>query len=239
MVTVIMNFDEIQSNVKQIRDRMRKACDRVERKYEDVRLIAVSKTMSVESIKAAYDAGIRDFGENYVQEMIKKMEVLPQDIRWHFIGSLQTNKIKYLVGRTELIQTVYKEEQIVEINKRAERQGIVSNVLCEVNIGMESTKSGAVQEDIERLIGFSQGFKNINVLGLMCIPPVSEPENARRYFKNLRFMRDCINNRLGSEVLKELSMGMSSDFEVAIEEGATMVRVGTAIFGERNKGGRL
>jgi pyridoxal phosphate enzyme (YggS family) len=187
----------------------------------------------------AYQAGIRDFGENYVQEMLKKVELLPEDIRWHFIGSLQTNKIKYLVGKTEFIQTAYKKDHLLEINKRAEKKGVIANVLLEVNIGMESTKSGVNQDGVEELIRYSQDMKSLRVVGLMCIPPVAEPEESRRFFKNLRFIRDYINNKFGSEVLRELSMGMSSDFEVAIEEGATMVRVGNAIFGERKKGGDL
>jgi pyridoxal phosphate enzyme (YggS family) len=234
-----MDIEKIQSNIRQIRDRIMSACARSGRRYEDVRLIAVSKTVDVARIKVAYEAGIRDFGENYVQEMLKKVDLLPEDIRWHFIGSLQTNKIKYLVGKTEYIQTAYKKDHLLEINKRAEKKGVIANVLLEVNIGMESTKSGVNQDGVEELIRYSQDMKSLRVMGLMCIPPVAEPEESRRFFKNLRFIRDYINNKFGSEVLRELSMGMSSDFEVAIEEGATMVRVGNAIFGERKKGGDL
>lgn len=229
--------EEIVNNIKEIQQRINNVCKKSNRNADSVRLIAVSKTMNVEQIDVAYKAGIRDFGENYVQEMIKKMEQLPEDIRWHFIGHLQTNKIKYLAGKVASIQTAYKIEHLIEIEKRYSNLNSMAELLVEVNIGGESTKSGIKGDEVEELIRKSFNFKHLKIIGLMCIPPVAEPEESRKFFKNLRFLKDCINNNLGKELLYELSMGMSSDFEVAIEEGATIVRIGTAIFGERLRGG--
>lgn len=227
----------IKENIERVRERIKRACVRAGRDPEGVRLIAVSKNINPELILIAYECGIRDFGENYAQEMMKKMELLPGDIRWHFIGHLQTNKIKYLVNSAFLIHTAHKLEHLVEIEKRSIARNVVSNILIEVNIGKEATKSGIPPDKVEDLVKSSFDFKHIKVTGLMCIPPAVPPEESRQYFKNLRFIKDCINNKYGETTIKELSMGMSADFEVAIEEGATMVRVGTAIFGERKIGG--
>ncbi|MGC9043636.1 MAG: YggS family pyridoxal phosphate-dependent enzyme [Myxococcota bacterium] len=232
-----LTAEEIRKNIKEIQTRIENACKRSKRDYESVRLIAVSKGVRVEQILVAYESGIKDFGENYVQEMQEKIELHPKDIKWHFIGHLQTNKIKHLLGKVNLIQTVYKMEHLLEIEKRYKGDESVQNLLLEVNIGNEPTKSGIRAEDATGLVKNSLNFCRLRIIGLMCIPPISEVERVREYFKNLRFLKDCINKSLGKELLSELSMGMSSDFEVAIEEGATMVRVGTAIFGERVRGG--
>ncbi len=229
---------EIARNVDYIRQKIINACIRAGRNPESVKMVAVSKTVKPEKIKEAYDAGLRDFGENYVQEMLIKCESLPADIRWHFIGHLQTNKIKYLVNKVYMIHSVYKEEHLFEIEKRFGRENISTDLLIEVNIGNEITKSGIDAKDVIQLYKKSFDFKHLKIKGLMCIPPVSKAEESRGYFKDLRFLKDCINNELGREVVTELSMGMSSDFEVAIEEGATMVRIGTAIFGKRQTGGK-
>ncbi len=227
----------IRNNIDKINENIIKACKRAGRDPGTVRLIAVSKTVPPELIRLAYDCGIRDFGENYVQEMLKKAEVLPEDIRWHYIGHLQTNKIKYLAGRAYLIHTVYKTEHLDEIEKRSEKEKRITELLVEVNIGNESSKSGMSKDRVEELVKKSLDYKHLKIKGLMCIPPFLDAEETRKFFKNLRFIKDCINNNIGKEVLTELSMGMSSDYETAIEEGATMVRIGTAIFGERKRGG--
>ncbi|MCX7943438.1 MAG: YggS family pyridoxal phosphate-dependent enzyme [Deltaproteobacteria bacterium] len=233
----IDKFYDIGRNIDAIKVKILDACKRSNRSIDSVKLIAVSKTVSPEFIKVAYEHGIKDFGENYVQEMSKKVELLPRDIRWHFIGHLQTNKIKYLIKIASLIHTVYKVEHLLEVEKRCEKLGITAELLIEVNIGNEVNKSGIPPSKVEELVKKSLDFKYLKIKGLMCIPPIGGPEETRKFFKNLRFIKDCINNNLGSELLTELSMGMSSDFEVAIEEGATMIRIGTAIFGERKRGG--
>ncbi len=228
-----MSDNDIVKNIEIIRSKIDQALRRSNRNVSDVKLVAVSKTVDIERIMMAYEAGIRDFGENYVQEMLQKIERLPLDINWHFIGHLQSNKIKHLVSKVRLIQTVCKIEHLGEIDKRSQIAQVVSNLLIEINLGGEESKSGTDAEGAIEIVKKSLSFKHLKVVGLMCIPPVSEPEQARKFFKNLHFIKDRINNSFGMEVIKELSMGMSSDFEVAIEEGATIVRVGTAIFGIR------
>lgn len=232
-----LNNPEIKKNIESIQKRILDACLRAGRDPKTVRLIAVSKTIPIDLIKISYECGIRDFGENYVQEMLKKVPELPEDIRWHFIGHLQSNKIKYLVNTAYMIHTVYKAEHLFEIEKRGEKAGKIVDVLIEINIGEEQTKSGTSVDKVEEIVRQSLEFKWLKVKGLMCIPPPLEAQETRKFFKNLRFIKDCINNNIGREVLTELSMGMSSDFEIAIEEGATMIRIGTAIFGERQRGG--
>lgn len=228
-----MTSNDIKKNIDELIVRIDRSCKISGRDSSNIKLVAVSKGVDARRIRSAYDAGIRDFGENYVQEMMEKIDSLPDDINWHFIGHLQTNKIKYLITRTRLIQTVYKKEHLQEIDKRSQRAGIVSDLLIEVNIGSEDSKSGTDAKGAEELVKRSFDFKNIKVIGLMCIPPISAPRKTREFFKNLRLLRDHINNSIRMDLLKELSMGMSSDFEIAIEEGATMVRIGTAIFGRR------
>lgn len=229
--------NDIRKNIDELIVRIERSCKISGRDSSNIKLVAVSKDVDAQRIRLAYDAGIRDFGENYVQEMMEKIDSLPDDINWHFIGHLQTNKIKYLIPRVRLIQTVYKKEHLQEIDRRSQRAGIVSELLIEVNIGSEDSKSGTDVKGVEELVKRSFDFKNIKVIGLMCIPPISTPEKTREFFKNLHLLRDHINNSIRMELLKELSMGMSSDFEIAIEEGATIVRIGTALFGRR--GGSL
>jgi pyridoxal phosphate enzyme (YggS family) len=191
-----------------------------------VTLVAVSKTHPVEAIRQAYAAGQRDFGENYVQEWREKAAALADlpGLAWHFIGSLQTNKVKYLAGRVALVHTVDREELGREIARRWEKAGARARVLVEVNLGGEASKGGCAAGSVPALVELLRGLPAIEVVGLTCIPPPEE--DPRPHFRELRALRD----RLG---LAELSMGMSGDYPVAIEEGATIVRVGTAIFGER------
>ncbi|HEX9400776.1 MAG TPA: YggS family pyridoxal phosphate-dependent enzyme [Anaeromyxobacter sp.] len=191
-----------------------------------VTLVAVSKTHAADAIREAYAAGQRDFGENYAQEWREKAEALADlaDLRWHFIGALQTNKVKYLAGRVAAIHTVDRLELAREISKRFAAKGATARLFLEVNTGGEATKSGCAPADAPALAEAARGLPALEVAGLMCIPPPEE--DPRPHFRVLRALRD----RLG---LAELSMGMSADWQIAIEEGSTCVRIGTAIFGER------
>jgi pyridoxal phosphate enzyme (YggS family) len=191
-----------------------------------VTLVAVSKTQPAAAIREAYAAGQRDFGENYAQEWREKADALADlaDLRWHFIGALQTNKVKYLAGRVHAIHTVDRVELAREISKRFAAKGAVARVFLEVNTGGEASKSGCAPEAVPALAEAVRALPALAVAGLMAIPPPED--DPRRHFRLLRALRD----RLG---LAELSMGMSADWPIAIEEGATAIRVGTAIFGER------
>jgi pyridoxal phosphate enzyme (YggS family) len=191
-----------------------------------VTLVAVSKGHPAEAVRAAHEAGQRHFGENYVQEWRAKAEALADlaDLSWHFVGSLQANKVKYLVGRVALVHTVDREELAAEISRRSVRAGAVTRVLLEVNVAGEASKAGCRPEEAARLAEAVRRLPGVALEGLMCIPPAEG--DPRPHFAALRGLRD----RLG---LAELSMGMSGDYPAAIEEGATLVRVGTAIFGER------
>jgi len=191
-----------------------------------VTLVAVSKGQPAAAVRAAHEAGQRHFGENYVQEWRAKAEALADlaDLSWHFVGSLQANKVKYLVGRVALVHTVDREDLAAEISRRSVRAAAVTRVLLEVNVAGEASKAGCRPEEAARLAEAVRRLPGVALEGLMCIPPAEG--DPRPHFAALRRLRD----RLG---LAELSMGMSGDYPVAIEEGATLVRVGTAIFGER------
>jgi len=191
-----------------------------------VTLVAVSKTHPAEAVRVAYAAGQRDFGENYAQEWRSKADALAdlRDLRWHFIGGLQTNKVKYLAGRVALVHTVDRRELAEEISRRWTQAGAVARVLLEVDLGGEERKAGCAPADVDQLCDRVRALPSIEVVGLTCIPPPAE--DPRPHFRTLRALRD----RLG---LRELSMGMSGDWQVAVEEGATLVRIGTAIFGAR------
>ena len=198
----------------------------------DVSLIAVSKRHSEQAITAAYEAGLRDFGENYAQEFTRKAETLSyDDLRWHFIGALQSNKAKLVVGRA-LVHTVDRLRLVHALQSRAASQGLVSPVLIEVNFG-EAQKAGVSTTHASELLDAINRASNLRCDGLMTIPPVGSPEQTRQHFVALRRLRDELSAQQTSSTLVHLSMGMSADFEIAIEEGATMVRVGTAIFGAR------
>ena len=219
---------EIKENLKIVKDNIKAACDKAGRAYDEVTLIAVSKTKPNEMVMEAYEAGIRDFGENHVQELVGKMDTLPDDIRWHMIGHLQTNKVKYIVGRVYMIHSVDTIKLAREISKEAVKKGVTVTVTVEVNIAGEESKFGGTLSEGEELVKEVSSLPGIKVVGLMCVAPYTEDaEENRMYFRNLKAMAD----KLG---LKELSMGMSGDYKVAIEEGATFVRVGSSIFGARN-----
>lgn len=226
----------VAENLKEVEARICAACERSGRKREDVTLIAVSKTKPVEMLKEAYMTGSRYFGENKVQELVDKYEVMPKDIHWQMIGHLQRNKVKYIVDKAELIHSVDSIRLAETIDKEAAKKGVVANILLEVNMAREESKFGLMPEDV---IDFLKGvvrFQNIKVQGLMTIAPfVADPEENRIHFANLRKLSvDIRKEKVNNVNMSILSMGMTNDFEVAIEEGATMVRIGTAIFGERN-----
>ena len=225
----------IAENLKQVEERIEAACRRAGRDRGSVRLVAVSKTKPAEAIAEAYAAGQRLFGENHAQEIVAKKPVLPEDIRWHFIGNLQKNKVKYLVGNVAMIHSVNSEGLAAEIEKQAAKHGIVQKILLEVNIAGEESKQGAAPDQILPLLRFCEAQPHIKLCGLMAVAPQAEnPEESRPVFVRLRRLREELRPLLKDpEAFRELSMGMSGDFGVAVEEGATLIRVGTLIFGRR------
>lgn len=225
----------IKDNLKEVESNISKAIAKAGRKESDVTLIAVSKTKPVEMLKEAYDCGIRDFGENKVQEITEKYPALPDDIRWHMIGHLQTNKVKYIADKVYMIHSVESEKLALEISKRAVAVNRVIPVLIEVNIGDEESKFGIKASECLEFAMKIHDLPGIKVSGLMCVAPYTEnAEDNRKYFKLLKQIAiDITNKNIDNVSMDVLSMGMSGDYEVAIEEGATYVRVGTNIFGIR------
>lgn len=225
----------IKENLAAVEQNMKAACERAGRAREEVMLIAVSKTKPVSMLKEVYDTGIRTFGENKVQEMCQKMDELPEDIRWHMIGHLQRNKVKYIVGRVALIHSVDTYRLAEEINIQAKKKNITVPILVEVNIAGEESKFGTSAEDAMLLVEEIARLENVRIEGLMTIAPnVSDAEDNRLYFRKIKQLSvDITNKNIHNVSMKILSMGMTGDYMVAIEEGATMVRVGTGIFGER------
>ena len=226
----------VKENLQKVERRIEEACKRAGRSRDEVTLIAVSKTKPVEMIREAMDGGIEDFGENKVQEMCGKMEEIKEPLRWHLIGHLQRNKVKYVVGKAFLIHSVDSLRLAEEIQKEAEKKNVVCPILVEINIGEEESKSGIKKEEAIELVKQISALSRVRIKGLMCVPPATpDPENSRGYFRRMKQLREEIQKlELPGVEMKELSMGMTGDFEVAVEEGATYVRVGTAIFGERN-----
>lgn len=226
---------DISSNVSLIRQRMGVACARCGRDPQSVRLMAVSKTVAPERIRQALDAGVTLLGENYVQEAREKIPAIGHVAEWHMIGHLQTNKVKYVVNLFDWIHSVDRLELARELDKRAGQNNRRLNVLIEVNVSGEESKSGIEATQALELVRQVSLLPNINLRGLMTMPPYSDnPENSRPYFQALRKLRDDISAAdIPSIPMDELSMGMTDDFEVAIEEGATIIRVGRAIFGNR------
>ena len=223
-------------NASGIYKRMSHAAMRAGRRPEEVRLVAVTKTVGIEAIKQALDIGLRIFGENKVQEAKEKIEALatqaPSGTEWHLLGHLQGNKTKHSVRLFDLIHSLDSEGLAGDLDKEARKMGKVQRVLIQVKLSEEETKSGAPEKELPQLAEKVAELKNLRLEGLMAIPPFfDDPERARPYFRRLRELRDELEKKGIS--LPELSMGMSDDFEVAIEEGATLVRIGTAIFGER------
>ena len=225
----------ITENLNTVRERMAHAARRAGRNPEDVVLIAASKGVDVERLNEGLSAGIRMLGESKVQEAMPKLQALGNKAEWHFIGHLQSNKVKYVVGAFTLIHSVDSIELSEEINSRAEKMGMVQNVLLEVNVSGEKGKYGVMPDKVNTITKAFSGLKHISLRGFMTVPPYSDDtEDARPYFNMLRELRDNARHTgICKDDCRELSMGMSGDFEVAIEEGATMVRIGTAIFGVR------
>lgn len=230
----------LKENYSIVRENILKACEKAGRDPESVKLIAVSKTKPAEDIEEIYSLGQRDFGENKVQELSQKIEILPDDIKWHLIGHLQHNKVKYIIGKTELIHSVDSERLALTVSKEAVKHNVTADVLIEVNVAGEESKFGVTTDETIELIEKISKLPGIHICGLMTIAPfVADPEENRPVFRKLRELSvDIADKKIDNVTMSVLSMGMTNDYIVAIEEGATLVRVGTAIFGERqyNKG---
>lgn len=228
---------DFKINIESINDRIKRAARACGRDPETIRLVVVSKAIQADKVREAIEAGATILGENYIQEARGKFNALSScSVSWHFIGHLQTNKAKYAVRLFDLIQTVDRLKLANELNRQAEKVNKIQNILIQVNIGKEPSKSGICAEDAQDMIKDTGRFENLSVKGLMVIPPFfSNPEKVRPYFSALRNLRDQIKKEaIPNVAMDELSMGMTGDFEIAIEEGATLVRIGAAIFGKRD-----
>lgn len=226
---------DLRKRLENVKDRINKAALTSSRDPESIHLVTVSKTIPANRVKKAIEAGVTILGENYVQEARNKFNILgTYPVSWHFIGHLQSNKAKYAVRLFDLIHTVDTLKLARELDKQAKKINKIQDVLIQINISNEPSKSGSDIKNAVNLIEDVVFFENLSVKGMMAMPPFfNNPEKARPYFIALRNLRDQIQKTFPGVVLNELSMGMTGDFEVAIEEGATLVRIGTAIFGER------
>jgi PLP dependent protein len=227
----------LKDRLERVKERIRIAAEACRRPLEDIRLVAVSKTMPAEVVREAIEAGVTDLGENYIQEAREKIQSLAKyPVNWHFIGHLQSNKAKYAVRMFDLIHSVDSLKLAQELDKCAKKNDKVQPVLIQINVAREDSKSGIYVENALKLLTDISRLENVAVKGLMTMPPFfNAPEKVRPYFAALRKLRDRINAEdIPNITMDELSMGMTGDFEAAIAEGATMVRIGTAIFGERN-----
>ena len=230
------DYGYISENIENIRKNIDAACKRSGRDPKDVLLLAVSKTVDVDRIKVAVDCGLNSLGENRVQEIMEKYEPMGENVKWHLIGHLQTNKVKYIIDKVELIHSVESIKLAEEINKQAKKHNLVMDVLVEVNMADEDSKFGVKPEETESFIRELALMDNIRVRGLMTVAPnVENGEENRVYFRNMKQLLVDINakniNNINMDIL---SMGMTGDYETAVEEGATIVRVGTGIFGKRD-----
>lgn len=225
----------VTDRIREVRDRIAEAAVKSGRRPSDVRLMAVTKTVDDERILEAIEAGVEIIGENYVQEGKRKIEKLGKSVEWHLIGYLQSNKAKYAVKLFDLIHSVDRMSLAQELDKRSRAVGSVTNILIEVNVSGEETKSGARKEEALALIRGIARLDHLSIRGLMTMPPwFDDAEDARPYFAALRALRDTVREAdIGNVRMDELSMGMTGDYPVAVEEGATIVRVGRGIFGER------
>lgn len=225
----------IAANLAHINERIRTAAEKAGRDPASVRLVAVSKTRPAADIIAAFQAGQTVFGENYIQELVPKLAEINEAVQWHVIGHLQSNKVKYIAGRVAMIHSVDRLSLAQEIDRQWGKLGKVCDVLIQVNIAGEATKSGTTEAGAIQLVRECALLPNIRVRGLMTMPPFfDDPDAARPYFAELRRLSEAVaGQRIAGVDMAELSMGMSGDFEAAVQEGATLVRVGTAIFGER------
>ncbi|QWT53566.1 YggS family pyridoxal phosphate-dependent enzyme [Eubacterium sp. MSJ-33] len=223
------NYEKVVENVK-------KACERSGRNFQDVTIIAVSKTKPLSDVEELLAHGITEFGENKVQEMVDKYEHVSKPVNWHLIGHLQTNKVKYIVDKACLIHSVDSVHLAKEIEKEAAKKDVVVKVLIEVNIAQEESKFGIREDEVYSLIDAIKDMPHVHVMGLMTIAPfVDNPEENRVYFRKMhQLLLDIKSKCIDNVDMNVLSMGMTNDYEIAVEEGATMIRVGTAIFGARN-----
>ena len=230
-------MSEVAERLAAVRERVGSAALRAGRRAEDVRLIAVSKTFPIEAVREAYDAGQRDFGENKVQEALQKIDAAADmQIGWHLIGHLQSNKVRKAAGRVGWIHAIDSLDLLRRVDDVAASEGRQVRVLIQVDLALEATKHGVRVEDVPAMLAAADGLRGAALAGLMLLPPaVDDPEDARPWFRRLRELRDgWVQDGTPADRLHQLSMGMSHDFEVAIAEGATMVRVGSAIFGSRH-----
>ncbi len=228
---------DLKNRLAHVRERIKKAAEACQRPPDAVRLVAVSKTKPADLVREAVEAGATDLGENYIQEARDKINALAAcPVSWHFIGHLQSNKAKYAVRLFDLIHSVDSFKLAQELDKYARKNGKVQSILIQVNVAQEDSKSGVYEENALKLVRDVGRLENISVKGLMTMPPFfNAPEKVRPYFASLRKLRDQIGAaHLPNIAMEELSMGMTGDFEAAIQEGATLVRVGTAIFGDRH-----
>lgn len=226
----------IKDNILQVESRISDACKRSGRDRKEVTLIAVSKTKPVSDIYEVMDTGIIDFGENKVQELTDKIETIGKPLNWHMIGHLQRNKVKYIVDKVKLIHSVDSLRLAEQISIEAVKKDVDVDILIEVNIAEESTKFGLNTDSVIELVEAVSKLPKVHIKGLMTVAPFTDnPEDNRVYFRNLKYLSvDIAKKNIDNVTMNVLSMGMTGDYEVAIEEGATMVRVGTGIFGERN-----
>ncbi len=227
---------EIKSNLDDILQRVKAAAEKSGRRLEDINIIAVTKTIAEDRIKNVYDYGLRDMGENRVQELMEKYDKLPGDCRWHLIGHLQTNKVKYIIDKVEMIHSVDSIELAKEINARAARHGRKVDILLQVNVSGEESKFGIKPEQVDEYVNILSSMENISLRGLMTIAPYAQnPQDIRPVFRNLyNIYIDIKRKRIDNVYMDYLSMGMSNDYEIAIEEGSNIIRIGTSIFGKRD-----
>ncbi|QIV79198.1 YggS family pyridoxal phosphate-dependent enzyme [Fervidobacterium pennivorans subsp. carthaginiensis] len=227
-----MTEEELRKNYETVLNNIRIHAEKVGRNCDEIKLVAVTKTQPIEVLNLALNVGIKVFGENYAQELRDKAKVLQNlGIEWHFIGRIQTNKVKYIVPVAKLIHSVYRLEELEEIDKVAKKLDKTQLVLLEVNVSGEETKAGLQPEQVRNFLIEASKYTNVKIVGLMTMAPYIEPEMTRVYFKKLRALRDELKSDFPDIV--ELSMGMTNDYTVAVEEGSTIVRIGTALFGER------
>ena len=236
----MITTEELKENLASVEKNIEEACKRAGRERDSVKLISVSKTNPNEVLEMAYELGVRVFGENKVQELTGKIDYFNEHVteqpEWHLIGHLQTNKVKYIVGKVNLIHSVDSEKLAAVIDSESKKKGVISDILVEINIGNEESKFGIDASETVELVQSIAKYQNIRVKGLMCIAPYTEdPEENRKFFKKIKKLSvDIADKNIDNVSMCELSMGMTGDYCVAIEEGATMVRVGTGIFGRRN-----
>jgi pyridoxal phosphate enzyme (YggS family) len=224
---------DIAKNIAIIEERVDASAKKTGRSRSDITIVAVSKTVDAYAVEQAVEAGIRDFGENYVQEYLKKREVLKDTLNWHIIGPLQSNKVKYILDGVYLLHSLDRLSLAQEIQRQCEKKGTQISALVQLNIGKEPTKSGILEEDLERFLQDVSVMRRIRLKGLMAIPPAAfQADDNRPYFEKMRTLFDRCKAEYPE--LEYLSMGMSDDFEAAIEEGSNVVRIGTAVFGARS-----